>query len=288
MDLCNITEIKALLARHGFHFSKSMGQNFLIDPEVPRRIAEASGADAGCGVLEIGPGIGPLTAELAQRAGKVVAVELDRALLPVLAETMAPYPNVEVVPGDVLKLDLTAIAAEKFQGLTPIVCANLPYNVTSPILEKLVESPCFTAFTVMIQREVARRLCAPQGSSEGGSFSLFLQYYMKPELLFDVPPEKFLPAPKVTSAVIRCVRRERPAVDVADESFFFKVMRGGFLLRRKTLANSLSAALPGIPKESIQQAITDMGLPAAVRGEQLTLEDFAALSAALGREADGD
>ena len=239
-------------------------------------------------MLEIGPGIGPLTAELAQRAGKVVAVELDRALLPVLAETMAPYPNVEVVPGDVLKLDLTAIAAEKFQGLTPIVCANLPYNVTSPILEKLVESPCFTAFTVMIQREVARRLCAPQGSSEGGSFSLFLQYYMKPELLFDVPPEKFLPAPKVTSAVIRCVRRERPAVDVADEGFFFKVMRGGFLLRRKTLANSLSAALPGIPKESIQQAIADMGLPAAVRGEQLTLEDFAALSAALGREADGD
>ena len=286
MNLCDYNTIRDLLARHGFHFSKSMGQNFLIDPEVPRRIAEASGA--GCGVLEIGPGIGPLTAELAQRAGKVVAVELDRALLPVLAETMAPYPNVEVVPGDVLKLDLTAIAAEKFQGLTPIVCANLPYNVTSPILEKLVESPCFTAFTVMIQREVAQRLCAPQGSSEGGSFSLFLQYYMKPELLFDVPPEKFLPAPKVTSAVIRCVRRERPAVDVADEGFFFKVMRGGFLLRRKTLANSLSAALPGIPKESIQQAITDMGLPAAVRGEQLTLEDFAALSAALGREADGD
>ena len=288
MDLCNEKDIRALLGRHGFRFSKSMGQNFLIEGWVPRDIAEASGAGPDTGVLEIGPGIGPLTAELAQRAGKVVAVELDRALLPVLAETMAPYPNVEVVPGDVLKLDLTAIAAEKFQGLTPIVCANLPYNVTSPILEKLVESPCFTAFTVMIQREVARRLCAPQGSSEGGSFSLFLQYYMKPELLFDVPPEKFLPAPKVTSAVIRCVRRERPAVDVADESFFFKVMRGGFLLRRKTLANSLSAALPGIPKESIQQAIADMGLPAAVRGEQLTLEDFAALSAALGREADGD
>lgn len=288
MDLCNRNDIQALLQRHGFHFSKAMGQNFLIEGWVPRDIAAASGADENTGVLEIGPGIGPLTAELAQRAGKVVAVELDRALLPVLAETMAPYPNVEVVPGDVLKLDLTAITAEKFQGLTPIVCANLPYNVTSPILEKLVESPCFTAFTVMIQREVARRLCAPQGSSEGGSFSLFLQYYMKPELLFDVPPEKFLPAPKVTSAVIRCVRRERPAVDVADESFFFKVMRGGFLLRRKTLANSLSAALPGIPKESIQQAIADMGLPAAVRGEQLTLEDFAALSAALGREADGD
>lgn len=288
MNLCDYNTIRDLLARHGFHFSKSMGQNFLIDPEVPRRIAEASGADAGCGVLEIGPGIGPLTAELAQRAGKVVAVELDRALLPVLAETMAPYPNVEIVPGDVLKLDLTTIAAEKFQGLTPMVCANLPYNVTSPILEKLVESPCFTAFTVMIQREVARRLCAPQGSSEGGSFSLFLQYYMESELLFDVPPEKFLPVPKVTSAVIRCVRRDRPAVEVADEGFFFHVMRGGFLLRRKTLANSLSAALPGISKESIQQAIADVGLPAAVRGEQLTLEDFAALSAALGREADGD
>ena len=281
MNLCDYNTIRDLLARHEFHFSKSMGQNFLIDPEVPRRIAEASGADAGCGVLEIGPGIGPLTAELAQRAGKVVAVELDRALLPVLAETMAPYPNVEVVPGDVLKLDLTAIAAEKFQGLTPIVCANLPYNVTSPILEKLVESPCFTAFTVMIQREVARRLCAPQGSSEGGSFSLFLQYYMKPELLFDVPPEKFLPAPKVTSAVIRCVRRERPAVDVADEGFFFKVMRGGFLLRRKTLANSLCAALPGFSKEQILDAMSRCGLPADIRGERLTLQDFSDLAAIL-------
>ena len=283
MNLCDYNTIRDLLTRHGFHFSKSMGQNFLIDPEVPRRIAEASGADAGCGVLEIGPGIGPLTAELAQRAGKVVAVELDRALLPVLAETMAPYPNVEIVPGDVLKLDLKALTAEKFPGLTPMVCANLPYNVTSPILEKLVETPCFTAFTVMIQREVARRLCAPQGSAEGGSFSLFLQYHMEPELLFDVPPEKFLPAPKVTSSVIRCVRRDRPAVEVEDEAFFFKVVRGGFLLRRKTLANSLAAALPGVSKEAVQQAIAGVGLPAAVRGEQLTLEDFAALAAALAR-----
>ena len=281
MNLCDYTTIRDLLARHGFHFSKSMGQNFLIDPEVPRRIAEASGADETCGVLEIGPGIGPLTAELAQRAGKVVAVELDRALLPVLAETMAPYPNVEIVPGDVLKLDLKALTAEKFPGLTPMVCANLPYNVTSPILEKLVETPCFPSFTVMIQREVARRLCAPQGSAEGGSFSLFLQYHMEPELLFDVPPEKFLPAPKVTSSVIRCVRRDRPAVEVEDEAFFFKVVLGGFLLRRKTLANSLAAALPGVSKEAVQQAIAGVGLPAAVRGEQLTLEDFAALAAAL-------
>ena len=288
MNLCDYNTIRDLLARHGFHFSKSMGQNFLIDPEVPRRIAEASGADAGCGVLEIGPGIGPLTAELAQRAGKVVAVELDRALLPVLAETMAPYPNVEIVPGDVLKLDLAALAAEKFSGLTPLVCANLPYNITSPVLESLVETPCFTAFTVMIQREVARRLCAPQGSSDGSSFSLFLQYHMEVEPLFDVPPEKFLPSPTVTSAVIRCVRRERPAVDVEDEAFFFKVLRGGFLLRRKTLANSLSAALPNLPKETIQRVIAQVGLPADVRGERLRLEEFAALAAALEREGEGD
>ena len=199
MNLCDYDTIRALLGRHGFHFSKSMGQNFLIDPQVPMDIAAASGADEHCGVLEIGPGIGPLTAQLAQRAGKVVSVELDSSLLPVLAETMAPYPNVEIVPGDVLKLDLAALAAEKFQGLTPMVCANLPYNITTPILEKLVETPCFERFTVMIQKEVAQRLCAPEGSAQGGSFSLFLRYYMEPEYLFDVPADRFLPPPKVTS-----------------------------------------------------------------------------------------
>ena len=211
MNLCDYDSIRALLGRHGFHFSKSMGQNFLIDPQVPYDIAAASRADRTCGVLEIGPGIGPLTAELAQRAGKVVSVELDHSLLPVLAETMAPYPNVEIISGDVMKLDLNALAEEKFQGLTPIVCANLPYNITTPVLEKLVETPCFRTVTVLIQREVARRLCAPQGSSEGGSFSLFLQYHMETELLFEVPADKFLPSPKVTSAVIRCVRRAFPA-----------------------------------------------------------------------------
>ena len=252
MNLCDYDTIRALLGRHGFHFSKSMGQNFLIDPQVPMDIAAASGADEHCGVLEIGPGIGPLTAQLAQRAGKVVSVELDSSLLPVLAETMAPYPNVEIVPGDVLKLDLAALAAEKFQGLTPMVCANLPYNITTPILEKLVETPCFERFTVMIQKEVAQRLCAPEGSAQGGSFSLFLRYYMEPEYLFDVPADRFLPPPKVTSAVIRCVRRSRPAVEVEDVAFFFKVMRGACLLRRKTLANSLSAALPDFSKECIQ------------------------------------
>ena len=259
-----------------------MGQNFLIDPQVPADIAAASRADETCGVLEIGPGIGPLTAELAQRAGKVVSVELDKSLLPVLAETMAPYPNVEIVPGDVMKLDLEALAAEKFQGLRPIVCANLPYNITTPVLTKLVETPCFEAITVLIQKEVAQRLAAPQGSSDGGSFSMFLQYYMETEYLFDVPREKFLPAPKVTSAVLRCVRREKPPVSVRDEDFFFRCLRGAFLLRRKTLANSLAAAL-GRDKAAIQEAIEACGLPATIRGEALTLEDLARLSDELGK-----
>lgn len=283
MNLCDRDEIRALLGHHGFHFSKSMGQNFLIDPAVPAAIADASGADTSCGVLEIGPGIGPLTSELARRAGKVTAVELDRALLPVLDETMAPFPNVEIVPGDVLKLDLAALAAEKFGSLTPMVCANLPYNITTPVLEKLALTECFQTITVMVQKEVAQRLCAPQGSGKGGAFSLFLQYRMETEYLFDVPPEKFFPAPKVTSAVMRCVRRTRPAVSVADEDFFFRCVRGGFLLRRKTLANSLTAALPGVSREQVQQALTECSLPADVRGERLTLEEFARLSEILAK-----
>ena len=281
MNLCDYNTIRELLGRHGFHFSKSMGQNFLIDLEVPYNIAAASQADETCGVLEIGPGIGPLTAELAQRAGKVVSIELDKSLLPVLAETMAPYPNVEIVPGDAMKLDLGALAAEKFQGLRPIVCANLPYNITTPLLTKLIETPCFETITVLIQKEVAQRLSAAQGSSDGGSFSLFLQYYMETEYLFDVPREKFLPAPKVTSAVLRCIRRKKPAVDVDDEEFFFKVVRGAFLLRRKTLPNSLAAALPPFSKESIIAAMAECGLPETVRGERLTLQDFANLSKTL-------
>ena len=286
MNLCDYATIRALLDRHGFHFSKSMGQNFLLDPQIPADIAAASGADETCGVLEIGPGIGPLTAELAKRAGKVVSIELDKTLLPVLAETMAPFPNVEILQGDVLRLDLAALAAEKFQGLTPVVCANLPYNITSPILQKLAETPCFRSLTVLIQKEVAQRLSAPQGSPEGGAFSLFLQYWMEVETLFQVPRDKFLPAPKVDSAVLRCLRRSRPAVEVSDEVFFFKVLRGAFLLRRKTLVNSLAAALPGSSKGDIQRAIEDCGLPPDVRGERLTLQDFAALAQAL-REKPG-
>ena len=283
MNLCDREVLRALLGRYGFHFSKSMGQNFLIDPAVPAAISAASQADGSCGVLEIGPGVGCLTAELAGRAGKVVSIELDKKLLPVLAETMGPYPNVEIVPGDALKLDLAALAAEKFRGLRPLVCANLPYNITTPVLTKLVECPCFESITVLLQKEVARRLAAPQGSSDGGAFTLWLQYFCETEVLFDVPAGKFFPAPKVDSAVLRCVRRERPAVAVEDEDFFFRVVRGAFLLRRKTLANSLAAALPELGKEAVQDAIASLGLPEGVRGEKLTLEDFAALAAELAK-----
>ena len=281
MNLCVREVLRALLGRHGFHFSKSMGQNFLIDPEIPADIAAASQADGTCGVLEIGPGVGCLTAELAKRAGKVVSIELDKKLLPVLAETMEPFDNVEIVPGDALKLDLSALAAEKFSGLRPLVCANLPYNITTPVLTRLVETPCFESVTVLLQKEVAQRLAARQGSSDGGAFTLWLQYRMETEILFDVPAAKFFPAPKVDSAVLRCVRRERPAVAVEDEAFFFRVVRGAFLLRRKTLVNSLSSALPELGKERIQSAMETCGLPPSVRGEKLSLEDFARLAAAL-------
>lgn len=284
MKLCDREDLRALLGRHGFHFSKSMGQNFLIDPAVPADIAAASQADKHCGVVEIGPGVGCLTAELAGRAGKVLSIELDKKLLPVLAETMAPFDNVEIIPGDALKLDLEALAAEKLQGLRPLVCANLPYNITTPVLTKLVETPCFESVTVLLQKEVAQRLAAVQGSGGGGAFTLWLQYHMETEVLFDVPAAKFFPAPKVDSAVLRCVRRERPAVETEDEAFFFRVVRGAFLLRRKTLVNSLSAALPEWGKERVQAAMETCGLSLTVRGEKLTLEDFARLAAALAEE----
>ncbi len=283
MDVCNINDIKGLLGRHGFHFSKSMGQNFLIQSWVPEDIAAASGASKDCCVLEIGPGIGPLTRQLSDRAGKVVAVELDRSLLPILSETLDGRTNVEIVPGDIMKLDIPALVAEKFDGLTPMACANLPYNITSPVLTALMESKCFAAITVMIQREVALRICAAPGSSDYGAFSLFCQYHTTPELLFDVPSSCFLPAPKVTSSVIRLVPRPKPA-EVEDEDFFFRVVRAAFAQRRKTLHNSLSACL-GQPfsRDMVAQAIAACGLRPDVRGERLGISEFAALAKELAK-----
>ena len=278
MDLCNINQIKALLARHGFRFSKSMGQNFLIADWVPRDIADAAGLDGDCGVLEIGPGIGPLTVELARRAGRVAAVELDGSLLPILRETLADCPNVEVIPGDIMKTDIPALAGEKFQGLTPIACANLPYNITTPAITALIEAGCFASITVMIQREVAKRICAAPGTADYGAFSVYCQYHTAPELLFEVPPDCFIPAPKVTSAVVRMVPRPAPA-EVDDPDHFFRVVRAAFALRRKTLLNSLSAGLGGqYTKETLSQAIAACSLPADVRGERLSIPQFAQLS----------
>ena len=280
MDLCNRNDIQALLLRHGFRFSKSMGQNFLIADWVPRNTAEASGADKNSGVLEVGPGIGPLTRELCQRAGKVVSVELDHRLYPVLAETLSEYDNFTLVEGDILKQDLSALVAEHFAGLRPILCANLPYNITTPLLTACVKAKCFTSITVLIQKEVAQRICAQPGTADYGAFTLLMQYYTEPELLFTVPNTCFLPMPKVTSAVIRCTIRAVPPVSVQSEAMLWRTVKAGFALRRKTLVNSLQAGFP-LPKQELTQLVADCGLPADIRGERLSLEDYARLSDAL-------
>ena len=280
MDLCDRREIQALLERHGFRFSKAMGPNFLIEGWVPRDIADACGADERTGVLEIGPGIGPLTSQLAQRAGKVVSVELDQRLYPALRETMAGADNFTLIEGDAMKLDFPQVAAEYFPGLRPILCANLPYNITTPILTKCVESRCFDSLTVLIQKEVAQRICAVAGTAEYGAFTVLMQYYTAPELLFTVPPTCFLPAPKVTSAVIRCPVRKAPPVDVVSESALWRTVKAGFALRRKTLVNSLQTGYR-LPKEQLAEIVTSCGLSPTVRGERLTLADYARLTNAL-------
>lgn len=277
MDLCNIQEIKALLARHGFHFSKSMGQNFLIESRVPQQIAESAGGGGNIGVLEIGPGIGPLTVQLAQRCGKVVAVELDKALLPVLDETLSGFDNVEVVPGDIMKMNIPALISDKLKYLTPIVCANLPYNITTPVITALLEAGCFKQITVMIQKEVALRVCAQPGTHDYGAFSVLCQYHANCERLFDVGPQCFLPAPKVTSSVIQLTPWPKPA-EVENEAAFFKIVRAAFGQRRKTLLNALSSAFGNIDKDTLRAAIVSCGLPENVRGERLGIPEFARLA----------
>ena len=280
MDLCDRREIQALLERHGFHFSKAMGQNFLIESWVPRDIADSCGADKSTGVLEIGPGIGPLTQQLARRAGKVVSVELDARLYPVLRETMRGADNFTLIEGDAMKLDFAQVVQEHFSGLRPILCANLPYNITTPVLTKCVESRCFDSLTVLIQKEVAQRICAEAGTAEYGAFTVLMQYYTAPQPLFTVPASCFLPAPKVTSAVIHCPVRKTPPVEVVSESALWRTVKAGFALRRKTLVNSLQTGYQ-LPKERLAEIVTDCGLSPTVRGERLTLEDFARLTNAL-------
>ncbi len=281
MNLTDIRDIRALQARHGFRFSKSMGQNFLIADWVPRDIADAAGLDKHCAVLEIGPGVGCLTQQLAHRAGRVAAIELDSSLLPILRETLANCPNVEIISGDVMKLELSTILFNKFPDFTVKACANLPYNITTPVLTRLLESGCFQSITVMIQKEVARRICAAPGSPDCGAFSLFCQYHAHCELLFDVPPDCFFPAPKVTSSVIQMIPHPEPLVP-GDRDAIFAVVKAAFAQRRKTLLNALSAVYGNrFSKEQLRQIILSCGLPETVRGEQLSLEQFSSLSCAL-------
>ena len=277
-DLSNINTIKEILSAHGFTFSKSLGQNFLINPTICPRMAEACGADENTGVIEIGAGIGVLTAELAKRAKKVVSLELDTRLIPVLAGTLEDFDNVEVLNADVLKTDLHELIASRFNGMRGVVCANLPYYITSPVIMYLLESRIpIDAVTVMVQKEAAARLCAPVGSRDAGAVTVAVNYYADAKKLFDVSAGSFMPAPKVDSSVIRLDIRPDPPVEISDEKFFFRVVKATFGQRRTTASNSLSAGL-GIPKDKINAAIEAAGLPASVRAESLGMENLARLS----------
>lgn len=275
MNLTDYNEIKDLLARHGFRFSKSLGQNFLTAAWVPEQIADSALLDEKTGVLEIGPGIGCLTVQLSKRAGKVISVELDKALVPILSETLAGCENTEVILGDVMKTDLQKIVQEDFQGLRPAVCANLPYNITSPVLTRLIQSELFDSITVMIQREVARRICAQAGEADYSAFGVMVQWYMDAEILFDVSPGCFIPQPKVTSSVIRLKRRQERPVHVKDEKLMFALVRAAFNQRRKTLVNAVSSGVNEVSREAMEQALQMCGLDARVRGEALSIADFA-------------
>lgn len=285
MNLCDIDTIRAVLGRHGFRFSKSLGQNFLTDETVPRRIAEMSGAGEAGNAVEIGPGMGCLTAELCRRADRVVAVELDRALLPVLGETLAGYDNFEVVQGDVLEIDLAALCREKFGEAQTVACANLPYYITTPAITALLESGAFQKITVMVQKEVAQRICAAPGTAAYSAFSIYVQYHAEAALLFDVPADCFVPKPKVDSAVIQLTPRTQPPVAVRNEKLYFALVRAAFNMRRKTLVNALGPVLgSAMGKEEITELLQSVGLDARVRGERLSLAEYAALSnAAEGR-----
>ena len=287
IDVCNTQIMRPLLEKHGFHFSKAKGQNFLTARWVPEEIAEQSGVTAETGVLEIGPGIGPLTQQLASRAGKVCAVELDTRLEPILQETVGEFENLEILWGDILKQDIPSLVKEKFGSLRPMACANLPYYITSPILSALLEAKCFEAVTVMVQKEVAVRIAAKPGTADYSAFTVFCQYYAQPELLFDVPAHCFMPQPKVTSAVITLrVRKELPW-DVADEAMFFRVVRASFAMRRKTLHNGLAAGFPELGKAGAKEVLAACGFPENVRGETLGIPEFAKIANEIFRRKQG-
>lgn len=277
-NLSDIGTIKSILQRHGFTFSKSLGQNFLINPSVCPKMAQMCTAGDGVGVIEIGPGIGVLTNELCRLADKVVAIELDKRLLPVLGETLAEYDNLKIVNADILKLDLHRLISEEFEGMRVAICANLPYYITSPVIMKLLEDRLpIDSITVMVQKEAAQRICAEVGTRQSGAVTASVNYYSKPQMLFSVGAGSFMPAPKVDSAVIRLDVLKKPPVKVDDEKKFFAVIKAAFSQRRKTLANSLSSGLP-LEKSRVTQILCKVGVDVNARAERLTLEDFAAIA----------
>lgn len=274
-NLSDISVIRRVMEKHGFNFSKALGQNFLINPTVCPRMAEMCGADENTGVIEVGAGVGVLTAELAKRAKKVVCIELDTRLLPVLDETLAEFDNIEIVNADVMKTDLSALIEEKFQGMRVVVCANLPYYITSPVITLLLESKLpIDAVTVMIQKEAADRLCTPVGSRDSGAITVCTNYYAEPESLFHVSRGSFMPAPNVDSTVIRLNIRKEPAVSVSDEKKFFRMVKAAFAQRRKTAVNSIASGM-SLSKDKVAQAIAAAGLDANVRAENLSMQELA-------------
>ena len=287
VNVCDIQVMKPLLAEHGFHFSKAKGQNFLIANWVPESIAVESGVEKDVGVLEIGPGIGPLTQQLCLRAGKVCAVEVDNRLKPILDITVGDFDNLEIIWNDVLKLDIPALVKEKLGGLRPMACANLPYYITSPILTALLEAECFEAVTVMVQKEVAQRIAARPGSADYSAFTVFCQYYAEPELLFDVPAHCFMPQPKVTSAVITLRTRQQKPWVILDEEIFFRTVRASFAMRRKKLSNGLASGFPELGKAGAAEVIEAAGFDANVRGETLSIPEFARIANEIVRRRSG-
>ncbi len=279
--LSDIGEIKRIMESSGFSFSKALGQNFIVNPSVCPRMAQMCGADKECGVLEVGPGIGVLTNELCKVAKKVVAIELDKRLPEILAKTLADHDNVKIISGDVMELDLHKLIEEEFQGMDVVVCANLPYYITSPVIMKLLEEKLpIKALTVMVQKEAADRLCAELGTRASGAVTAAVRYYSEPKLLFKVSAGSFMPAPKVDSAVIRLDVRENPSVELRSEKLFFRVVKASFAQRRKTVVNSISSSL-SMDKAVVAQVMEQAGLNPLARAEQLTLEGFASLANAL-------
>lgn len=277
-SLTNITVVKSLLEKYGFTFSKGLGQNFLINPSVCPKIAEYGFARKGYGILEIGTGFGVLTAELAKRADKVTAVEIDKRLLPVLGETLKEFDNIKIINKDIMKVNLNELIDKEFNGMKTAVCANLPYYITSPVIMFLLESEIpVEAITVMVQKEAARRICAEVGTRQAGAVTAAVRFYGTAESLFDVSRGSFMPAPKVDSAVIQIRPNDHYRKTVNDKSLFFKVVRGAFSQRRKTMANSLSSVL-GISKETLYACMDKTGIGRNVRAEQLSMEELIGFS----------